>query len=253
MYSVADIAKLFNVDNKNVKDWTYFFSEYLSKSSNPPKGQQRFYTVEDIRIFAYVLLYWEDEPDIEHIKFGLNSYEYYNIENINNLITQITPIFQEPYEEIASVENNVLFAGMASLDNQLSLANAFKESGDILFERIKEQDNLYDFASPILYQYRHSIELYLKSILRNPPKTHNLLKLYARFETLVKTKFQTAIPSWLKEMIVGFNKIDPRGDIFRYGEDIARYEILVDLLHLKVKISWFAKSINNIYYKLKSP
>lgn len=251
MYSVADIAKIFDVNGKTIKDWSFHFSEYLSSTANPPKGEQRFYTLEDTRIFAYVLLYWEDEPDIEYIKLGLNSQEYYDIDPINNLISQIAPIFQEPTEEFVSIESRVLFAGMASLDNQLSLANAFKESGDILFETVKKQGNLYDFANPTLYQYRHAIELYLKSILSKPPRTHNLLKLYEEFETLIKTKFQIAVPTWLKDMIVGFNQIDPKGDIFRYGEDIADDEILVDLQQLKTKMDWFSKSINLIYDKLE--
>ncbi len=251
MYSVSEAAKILEVDGKIIKDWSFHFAEYLSSAANPSKGKQRFYTIEDIRIFAYVLLYREDEPDIEYIKLGLNSQEYYDIEPINNLIAQIAPIFQEPTEEIAGIESNVIFAGMTSLDNQLSLANAFKESGDILFETVKKQGNLYDFASPILYQYRHAIELYLKSTLIKPLRTHNLLKLYEKFEILIKAKFQIAVPAWIRNMIVGFNEIDPKGDIFRYREDIASNEILVNLLLLKIKMDWFAKSINRIYDRLE--
>jgi len=251
MYSVSETAKILEVDGQTIKDWSFHFSEYLSSAANPPKGQQRFYALEDIRIFAYALLYWEEKPDIEYIKLGLNSQEHYRIEPINNLITQIAPIFQEPTEEIAGIESNVIFAGMASLDNQLSLANAFKESGDILFEAILEQGDLYDFASTILYQYRHAIELYLKSILRESPKTHNLLSLYDSFETSVKFHFQEDIPSWINDMIKGFNELDPKGDIFRYNEIISRDEILIDLRLLKTKMDWFGKSINRIYAKLK--
>lgn len=251
MYRVAETAKILGVDRKIIKDWSFHFSEYLSSTANPPKGKQRFYAIEDIRVFAYVLLYWEEKPDIEYIKLGLNSQEYYDIELINNLITQIPPIFQEPTEELAGIESNVIFAGMASLNNLLSLGNAFRESGDMLFEAIKNRRDLYDFASPILYQYRHAIELYLKSILRNPPKIHNLFTLYEKFETLVKEDFQTNIPSWLKDMIAGFNQIDPDGVIFRYGEEIANDEILVDLQQLKTKMNWFAKSVNRIHDELE--
>ncbi len=197
MYSVAETAKILQVDKKHIKDWSFHFSEYLSPQANPQKDKQRFYTLEDIRIFAYVLIYWEDEPDIENIKMGLNSQDYYHIEPIDNLIAQIAPIFQEPTEEIAGIKNKVIFAGMASLNNHLSLANAFKESGDILFKAISEQGNLYDFTSPILYQYRHAIELYLKSILREAPKSHNLQLLYGDFEILIKTYFQKDIPKWI--------------------------------------------------------
>ncbi|HAR37236.1 MAG TPA: hypothetical protein DCS09_00850 [Porphyromonadaceae bacterium] len=252
MYSVSDIAKLLDVNGKTVKDWSYHFSEYLSSTANPTKGEQRFYTVEDIRIFAYASLYWEEEPDIECIKMGLNSQEYYDIDLINNFITEITPVFQEPTEEIVGMESNILFTGMASLDNLLSLANEFKESGDILFKAIKKQGNLYDFTNPILYQYRHAIELYLKSILRKPIRTHKLQVLYPKFENLIRVEFQTVVPSWLKEMINGFAQIDPQGDILRYGEGIAYDEILVNLEQLKIKMDWFSKSMNRIHGHLKN-
>lgn len=251
IYSVAETAKMLEVDGKTIKNWSFYFAEYLRSTANPPKGQQRFYSLEDIRVFAYVLLYWEENPDIEYIKLGLNSQEYYDIEPINNLIIQIAPIFQEPTEEMTGLGNNVIFAGMTSLDNQLSLANAFKKSGDILFETVKKQGNLYDFVSPILYQYRHAIELYLKSVLREPPKSHNLLSLYDSFEALVKLHFQEDIPLWLSDIIKGFNELDPKGDIFRYNEMISRDEILIDLKLLKTKMDWFGKSINRIYKKLR--
>ena len=78
-----------------------------------------------------------------------------------------------------------------------------------------------------------------------------MLKLYEKFETLIKAEFQATIPPWLNDMIVGFNHIDPKGDIFRYGEEISNDEILVDLQQLKTKMDWFAKSINHIYDKLE--
>lgn len=49
----------------------------------------------------------------------------------------------------------------------------------------------------------------------------------------MKTKFQATVPSWLKDMVSGFNQMYPRGNIFRDGEDIADDEILVDLQQLK--------------------
>lgn len=57
--TVAQVAKIIAVNNKTIKDWSYHFAEYLSRTANPPKGEQRFYSFEDVRVFAYLQLYWE--------------------------------------------------------------------------------------------------------------------------------------------------------------------------------------------------
>lgn len=250
MFSISQTAKLFGVERKTILDWSYYFSEYLSKSSNPPKREQRFYTIEDIRIFAYVLLYWEEKPDIEYIKYGLNSGEFYDIEPINNLISHITPIFQEPTDENSNIETNMVFGGMAPLGDILSLANAFKKSGDMLVEATKDEYDRYSFISPILYQYRHAIELFLKSFLSESIISHDLLKLYEKFETLIQKEFQIYVPDWFKILVLAFDKIDKEGTVFRYGGKIEGDEILVDLHHIKTMMNWLAESISRIHDKL---
>ena len=251
MFSVSEAARSLVVDRKTIMDWSYHFSEYLSEGSKPPKGKQRFYTIEDIRVFAYVLLYWEEKPDIEYIKLGLNSQEYYDIEPIDNLIAQIVPIFQEPTEENININSSIIFGGLSALEDMLSLANAFKKSGDMLIEATKDVDYHYDYVNPILFQYRHAVEIYLKSTLEKTIKTHNLLKLYERFEALMKDKHKTEIPDWFKNIVNAFDGVDPHGDIFRYGGDIVKDEILIDMRHLKTMMRWFAESINNIHSRTR--
>lgn len=71
------------------------FSEYLNSKVNPPKGTARIFTSEDLRVLAYVSMYWEDQPNFESINFGLNTNSHFE-EPFNGLIAMATPLFQEP-------------------------------------------------------------------------------------------------------------------------------------------------------------
>jgi endo-1,4-beta-D-glucanase Y len=54
------------VGRDTTKKWAYIFSDYLSAGANPEKGTPRQFTIDDVRVFAYILMYWEDDPDMEY-------------------------------------------------------------------------------------------------------------------------------------------------------------------------------------------
>ena len=84
---------------------------------------------------------------------------------------------------------------------------------------------------PIMFLYRHYLELQLKSLLRNlylfhglqwnPQKTHDLVKLWHEVRQLMEkicpqdTEDNKHIEARIKE----FNQIDPKSLAFRYPED----------------------------------
>lgn len=135
---------------------------------------------------------------------------------------------------------------MSPMGDILSLANAFKESGDVLIDSFLNEADVYKYISPILYQYRHAIELYLKYAIVTEEKTHDLLQLYSKFKSRIADEFREDIPSWFENIILAFDRVDKSGTIFRYGGQISGDDILVDLNHIKAMIDRFAKSINNI-------
>lgn len=91
-FKISEVAHILEIDRQLILKYAYLFAEYLSPSAKPAKGSIRYYNLNDIRIFAYVLMYWEEDPDIENIKYGLNSEEYYDVPLINDLISQISPL-----------------------------------------------------------------------------------------------------------------------------------------------------------------
>lgn len=54
MYSVADVVAAFGCSKQTVRVWATEFSPFLSPGADPPKGQAREFTPDDIRVFALV-------------------------------------------------------------------------------------------------------------------------------------------------------------------------------------------------------
>src|SRR5882724_2383170 len=130
-FTVANVAQILGVEKNQVKEWANEFSEYMSSNANPKKGTPREFNIDDIRVMAYIFSFWEDNPDIECIKMGLNSNNHYEHEMIDNLLIEATPIFIKPPEGIDETwKHGVLFSGLAQFGDQFYLANSYKLAGD---------------------------------------------------------------------------------------------------------------------------
>ncbi|GHA38287.1 hypothetical protein GCM10007103_19570 [Salinimicrobium marinum] len=243
-YKVSEISKILKVEKKLVKDWIYHFAEYLSSNANPEKGKERQFTTEDICTLGYISFYWEEEPDLENIKWGLNGGCQFE-SPFAELATEAMPVFLEFSEEILS-KNVWMIGGMVGDQDILSLANSYKEAGDILVNIGINDETNKEIIYPAIYNYRHSIELYLKAILSEYKKTHKLKTLYLNFKNLIKENYQEEIPIWFENVILAFDEFDPEGTYLRYGNSLYNDELYINLPHLKLQIDWFSKSINRI-------
>src|SRR5690606_30261201 len=110
----------------------------------------------------------------------------------------------------------------------------------------------YDVLAPIVYNYRHATELYLKAIVYKENKkkiSHDLNSLLMGLKTLLKHKFSTETPSWFDKLVLAFHNFDPGGTSFRYeGADPFSKggELWVDIKHLKKQMDWLAESFRKI-------
>lgn len=246
-FTVAEAAKLFKVENKVIKDWANKFSSYLTLSATPIKGAKRIFQLEDIRVMAYIYTYWEDNPDIENIKMGLNSNGHYENELIDNLLVEITPFFIELPENIDETwKHGVLFSGLAQFGDTFLLANSYKLAGDRLIDIALENEEARELFCPAVYNYRHATELYIKAITGHYKQSHNLINLFDRFQKLLKAEYNSQVPAWFNNIIAAFNDLDPSGTTFRYGRNSDRDEIFIDFIQLKTLMGWMAISFQNI-------
>jgi len=95
MKTVADVARLFDMDRDVVKKWCYDFADYLNPKANPPKGRVRRFTEADLRVLAVVFYYWEENPDYENIRACLDSRDHED-EHFVEFSRLHTSIFREP-------------------------------------------------------------------------------------------------------------------------------------------------------------
>ena len=160
-FSAAEAAKFLRVERDLIKTWAFKFADHMTKGANPSKGIPREFGLDDIRVMAYVLQYWEDNPDIECIAMGLNSGSHYDHPLIDNLIFQITPVFVEPPENLDETwKHGVIYAGLAQITDAYFLAKSFKLAGDRLVEAALESQENWELLCPVLYNYRHSMEYF---------------------------------------------------------------------------------------------
>lgn len=133
-FGVSEVARVFEVDRDIVKTWAYHFSEYLTPEANPSKGTPRVFSRDDLRVLAYVYMYWEHDPDYESIKIGLNTSSHFE-ERYDQFLTTVTPLFQEPPEDLDETwRHGTLIGGMAGVSDTFALAESYKLAGDLLVD-----------------------------------------------------------------------------------------------------------------------
>lgn len=114
----------------------------------------------------------------------------------------------------------------------------------------------YELVYPIIYNYRHATELYLKGILSPKAKDHDLQTLLQQLRDYLKREHATVIPTCFENVVLAFADFDPDSTTFRYADEhvFSRRtgnggEFWVDLLHVKKLIGWVAESFQRIRYR----
>lgn len=156
------------------------------------------------------------------------------------------PIFEEPSTEIGRADEwsgpfGFLVGGMAT--RSLSqLGQQYFDAAENLVELVKRKDVAdYAIANPILYLYRHSIELLIKAVLPDNGRgaRHDLLALSERFEAFIRDEFESKVPDWIVARINELARHDPDSTTFRYNQNAdfaGAGEHYVGLVHLQTSM-----------------
>lgn len=230
--TASEAAKILGVDAALVKRWATSFGDYLSKGANPPKGKARAFNDSDMLVLCYVWHEWEDDPDMEAIKIGLNHEEHFEESFVEHLYLH-TPLIQEWPEGLDETwRHGILLVG-GGRHEYLELARNYRHIAETMLKTALEKDDVDGWAYPVLFAYRHTLELYLKLIGEIDEVTHSLKKCVELVEKRRQEKFPVPIRSWILEL----DQIDPRGTAFRYAdEDSAldqHYEQWFDFRHFQ--------------------
>jgi hypothetical protein len=139
--------------------------------------------------------------------------------------------------------------------NGIEVARAFAEAANRLLTEAAAQREGWEAAYPILFCYRHALELYLKALLPNSRHGHNLGKLAKALKPIIEGRYAENDVTWLLDRIAEFDRIDPKSTIFRYhdGSETAyklaehpNLELWVDFRNLRQKVTRMFKGLEKV-------
>jgi len=210
--TVSSVSRILCCDRDQLKTWSYQFRDYLSQSANPTKGIVRQYTNDDVLALLVVATFANCGEPFEDICWRLD--ESYQFEEANRQQLYFhTPILQEIPDDLdESWRHGSIFT--SSFFTTFELARNFKWSADELLEIAVKNDAALDLRSPVLFNYRHALELYLKLLGRVDEHTHSLKECLVKVERRFGQRLKEPFRGWIMEL----DKIDPLGTAFRYFE-----------------------------------
>jgi hypothetical protein len=157
------------------------------------------------------------------------------------------PLFEEPGPHIERTDAwsgplGFLLGGMAESADRLNLAQDYMEAAYVLTESIKKGDwEDYRLANPVLFLYRHSIELFLKGVMGETRKSHRLADLADGFAEFIRLRYGKEVAPWITQRLKEIAAVDPNSTAFRYGANVGPDEVYVSLPHLQdamVALNW---------------
>lgn len=243
--STSWVANRLGVSEDLIIKWVSLFGEYLSSEAKALSKTKKF-TLHDMHILAVVndVHDWEeDDGDYSDVRSAMN--EGLPYEPHYQLIAHLNfPVFQDVPEDLDETFTHGALVGVIGLTDKLWVAQSFKLSADLLVDASIEDESAFKTVYPILYNYRHSIELYLKIISGSKERIHNLNKLLRSIEE----KYGLRVSRWVNEFITELHEIDERSTTFRYGEDVLQGEKWVDLRQLKNVVGLLCSEIEKLLH-----
>ena len=121
------------------------------------------------------------------------------------------PIFDEPPDDLGEHEfefGHLLISGFTA--DTIEIAWAFRAAGDRLLEAAADSRESWEAAYPILFCYRHALEVNLKAVTPGISKGHDLKTLWERVRDSIKDRYPTDQIGLLGDPIMEFHDIGPR-------------------------------------------
>ncbi len=152
------------------------------------------------------------------------------------------PVFQEVPDGISEDWTwGVLVGGMAAEREIARIAGAYRRAGDILVQESLESRLPWEFMYPILFNYRHTLELYLKAALHSEYHGHDLIPLISELSK------RGIVSSSVIERLREFARVDPKSTGFRYvlkrSNPLNDKEEWVDLRHLSETVALLVQAL----------
>jgi hypothetical protein len=241
--TVSQTARILGADVLQVKKWAWLFKDHLSAGANPAKGRPRSFTDADVLALMFVVMHWEDDPDMENIRIGLNTESHFE-DYYREMLYRHTPLLREPPDGLDETWRHGILLNGGSVNQFLELARNYRQSAEAILDSALKSGEPREWGYPVLYAYRHTLELYLKVIGEIEKETHSLSDCVR----LVEKRYRQRLGSPVREWIMELDAIDPMGTAFRYADDDKRTlsyaEYWVDFVHFRYAMGLVFKMID---------
>lgn len=125
--------------------------------------------------------------------------------------------------------NGACIGGFVDLQSLNYIAYSYLITGEKLIDFTnKNKDIAYEYAYPIIFIYRHALEIKLKTISVHYKKDHSFGKLLPDLLSLVGSFMSDELKKKLSQRINEFILLDNESTRFRYGSE-PKDEYLIDL------------------------
>lgn len=158
------------------------------------------------------------------------------------------PIFKtDGFDDIdeASI-HGAYIGGLAGVYEDAGIATSYKRAAEMLLGRALADECVHEVVLPVLFLYRHALELRLKFAVRPVEPDHNLGGLARALDGLLATKRGAGLPETVLKRIEEIAAFDPRADGFRFtrkwkkgstGDRHFAEEVWVNLVYLRTEMS----------------
>ena len=106
--------------------------------------------------------------------------------------------------------------------------------------------NLYDVVWPILFNYRHCIEIYLKILADYSKTKHSIQSLV---DSLREKYKPLKINDWIENLLYEWSNVDDYSTAFRYPDAFEGGEYWVDFHHLKAVMGILCDGFDELVMK----
>jgi hypothetical protein len=232
--NVAEAARVLGVAAQQLKTWAWAYKDHLNTSANPGKGEPRTFTDSDVLALMYVCDRSLSGETAEEISLGLDREDHYSSDRYRELLYAHTPILQELPDDLDEPWRHGILLADRGMDGYLALARNYRDCAQTLLEGALKSGEARDWGFPVLFAYRHTLELYLKIIGQIERHTHSLLECML----LVEKRHGELLPLREREWIIELDDLDPGGTTFRYvdgnaGKALDHGEYWVDFVQFK--------------------
>lgn len=179
--------------------------------------------------------------------------DHYDNDRYRDLIYKNTSILQEPPADLDETWRHGILLNGGGVDGYLHLARNYRECAEALLESALTKGEPRDWSFPVLYAYRHTLELYLKTIGEIDDHTHNLKDCVLR----VEERHGERLPAPAREWIIELDKIDPNGTAFRYadedaGKPLRHVEYWLDFVQFKFAMTLVFRMLDSAILRASS-